>query len=70
MAECRARVLKPVETEVGIGLALGGGKPRSELSLGVGVDLAAATNPRKAYYDCVVRKSGTAPTEPLYPEGA
>ena len=67
MAECRARVLKPVETEVGVGLVLGGGKPRSELSLGVGVDLAAATNPEQTYYDCVVRKSGMAPTEPLYP---
>jgi hypothetical protein len=70
MAECRARVLKPVETDVGIGLVLGGGKPRSEVSLGVGVDLAAATNPQQTYYDCVVRKSGMAPTEPLYPQGA
>jgi hypothetical protein len=66
MAECRARVLKPVETEVGIGLVLGGGKPRTGVSLGVGVDLPAATNPEQTYYDCVVRKSGAAPTEPLY----
>ncbi len=66
MAECRARVLKPVETEVGVGLVLGGGKPRSAVSLGVGVDLAAATSPEQTYYDCVVRKSGAAPTEPLY----
>lgn len=70
MAQCRARVLHPVDTQVGIGVGLGGGAPRTELSVGVGVDLSAATNPQKAYYDCVVRKSGTAPTEPLYPAGA
>lgn len=70
MAECRARVLKPVETEVGLGVALGGSKPRTYVSLGIDVDLAAATNPQQTYYDCVVRKSGMAPTGPLYPEGA
>ncbi len=70
MAECRARVLRPVETEVGVGIVLGGGKPRTGVSLGVDVDLAAATNPEQTYYDCVVRKSGMAPTEPLYPKGA
>lgn len=70
MAECRARVLKPVDTNLGVGLILGGGEPRAGVSLGVDLDVAAATNPQQTYYDCVVRKSGMAPTQPLYPTGA
>ena len=70
MTECRARIASAVESEVGVGVVMGGGKVRPSLSLGVDVDLAALNNPEKTYYDCVVSKSGKAPTEPLYPSGA
>lgn len=70
MAECRARVTHPVDPNVGLGVVVGGGKPRAGINLGLGIDLPAVIDPQQTYYNCVVRKSGTAPTEPLYPSGA
>lgn len=64
--ECRAYVLKPVKSSGTIGISLGsGGRVTPSASLSVGVDLAAATNPNKAYEKCVLRNSGLRPVEPL-----
>lgn len=63
---CRAEIAKPVKTNTSIGVGINSsGKVRPRASISVGVDVSAASNPQKAYENCVRRNSGENPVEPF-----
>jgi hypothetical protein len=66
---CHAKVSKPVDTRVQLGIGIGtGGKVRTNTGIQVGVDLNSLTSPEKTYEKCVVKNAGAPPTAPYSPQ--
>lgn len=68
MAECTERVREAQrgpQTSGTIGVGVGSGGPRTSVGIGVSIPLDRNRDPVDIYYDCVLKRSGQAPTEPL-----
>jgi hypothetical protein len=64
-AYCQAKVSKPVDTRVHLGVGIGsGGKVSTNAGLSVGVDMNALISAEKAYEKCVMKNAGMAPSAP------
>jgi|GEM_PF-5814456 len=63
---CRAQVLKPVDTNVHLGVGIGtGGKVSTSGGISIGVNLDAMASPKAAYAKCVKKNAGVEATTPL-----